>query len=73
MKKLSDAALAARAQELADALHELEETREAAAKVKKTWQAKITRIEDRVRLLGEAVRTKSDAPEQIELLPGGAL
>jgi hypothetical protein len=71
MRKLSDQALAARAQELADALHELEETREAAIKVKKTWQAKVTRIADRVRLLGEAVRKKEDAPEQIELLPGG--
>jgi hypothetical protein len=70
MKRLTDAALAARAQELADTLHELDETKEAAAKVKKTWAAKVKRIEDKARLLGEAVRLKTDVEEQLELPKG---
>lgn len=67
MRKLNERQLAERAQQLADTLHELDEVKEAAAKVKKSWAAKIKRVEDRARTLGEAVRLKVDADEQQDL------
>jgi hypothetical protein len=67
MKRISGEVLAARAQELAETMHELEGVKEAANKVKKTWASKIKRLEERATLLAEAVRLKTDPDEQLEL------
>jgi len=67
MKRMTPEKLAERAQQLADALNELATKKEQQAKVAKEWRARIKRIEEKVMMLGEAVRLKEDPVTQEEL------
>ncbi|MCK9629631.1 MAG: hypothetical protein M0R37_13700 [Bacteroidales bacterium] len=59
--------LAKRAQELAEALNELQKTKEAAARARKDWKRKADALEERIAVLGAALRLKQEPIEQMEL------